>query len=98
MNFMRLKKDKFIAYFFNNKFTIQFMGFKYFISKEFTMKEAQSLFNFRGRHVTRILTFVDKGYISRRKINRVKFAYKLTNKYISLYNKLNQVLNHPTYQ
>jgi len=85
------KKDKFIKYFVNNQFTKQFLDFEKFIGGEFTMKEAQNLFGFKGRHLSRILTLMSKGYISRRKLNQVKFAYKLTKKYHSLYNKLKTI-------
>ncbi len=86
------KKIKFLQYFFNNKFTKQFMDFGYFLNKEFTMKEAQSYFGFKGRHLNRVLTLLKQGYLSRRKINQVKFSYRLTGKYNKLYNKLNNEL------
>lgn len=86
------KKTKFLQYFFNNKFTKQFMDFGYFLNKEFTMKEAQGYFGFKGRHLNRVLTLLKQGYLSRRKINQVKFSYRLTDKYNKLYNKLNNEL------
>lgn len=89
------KEEKFLQYFNNNKFTKQFLDFKYFINKEFTMKEAQTYFGFKGRHINRILTFYKEGYISRKKIGKNKFKYKLTDKYLALYNKLNFSLNDP---
>ncbi|MBI5148116.1 hypothetical protein HZA33_00370 [Candidatus Pacearchaeota archaeon] len=81
------KKIKFLKYFLNNKFTKQFLDFKYFLNKEFTMKQAQRYFGFEGRHLNRVLTLYKKGYIFRRKLNKVKFVYKLTDSYINLYNK-----------
>ena len=81
------KQEKFLKYFINNKFTKQFMDFGYFIRKKFTMKEAQDYFNFKGRKLDRVLTLCKKGYISRKKINRVKYIYKLTDKYTELYKK-----------
>jgi len=86
------KKDKFLKYFFNNKFTKQFLDFKYFIGREFTMKEAQNHFGFKGRHLSRILTFYKKGYLSRKHINKVKFSYVVTEKYKNLINKLEDQL------
>ena len=87
------KKDKFLEYFLYNKFTKQFMDFKYFLSKEFTMKEAQIHFGFKGRSLNRVLTLYKQDYIYRKKINKVKFSYRLTEKYIGLYNKLNNKLS-----
>lgn len=81
------KQEKFLRYFVNNKFTKQFIDFNYFIGKRFTMKEAQDYFNFKGRCLDRVLTFLKKGYLSRRKINGAKYAYKLTDKYTELYKK-----------
>ncbi len=92
------KQNKFIKYFFYNKFTKQFLDFKKFINQEFTMKEAQTIFNLSGRHLNRVLTLWKKGYISRRKINEVKFIYKLTNKYLALYSKLKSISNNPISQ
>lgn len=86
------KKVKFFRYFFNNKFTKQFMDFGYFLNKEFTMKEAQNYFRFKGRHLNRVLTLCKQNYLSRRKINKVKFSYRLTDKYTKIYNKLNNEL------
>ena len=54
------------------------------------MKEAQKYFDLKGRYLNRILTFYDKGYIERKKINKVKFEYMLTKKYVSLYNRIMQ--------
>jgi len=91
------KKDKFLEYFFNNKFTKQFMDFGHFLSKEFTMKDAQNYFGFRGRHLNRVLTLWKEGYLSRNKLNQVKFLYKPTNKYHLLYKKLdNELKLHTT--
>lgn len=87
------KKDRFLEYFLYNKFTKQFMDFKYFLNKEFTMKEAQIHFGFKGRYLNRVLTLYKQDYIYRKKINKIKFSYKLTEKYIKLYNKLNNELN-----
>ena len=84
------KKKKFFTHFKNNKFTKQFLAFEYFIDKEFTMKEAQNYFSFSGRHLGRILTLCKQGYITRRKINRVKFGYKLTDKYKELHSLLKE--------
>lgn len=86
------KKQKFLQSFRNNKFTKQFLDFQYFINKEFTMKDAQSHFRFTGRHVDRVLTLHESGYLSRMKINEVKFFYKLTKKYVDLCNKLSSEL------
>ncbi len=86
------KKTKFLEHFVNNKFTKQFLDFRYFISKEFTMKQAQNHFGFSGRCVDRVLTLCKQGYISRRKTNQRDYVYKLTNKYINLYNKLRNEL------
>lgn len=88
------KQEKFSKYFINNKFTIQFLSFKPFIGKEFTMKEAQTHFNFKGRHLNRILTLYKQGYLSRRKINEVKFLYRLTGKYLKLYAAFQSILPH----
>jgi len=84
------KREKFIKSFINNKFSKQFLDFKYFISRKFSMKEAQKYFDLKGRYLNRILTFYDKGYIERKKINKVKFEYMLTKKYVSLYNRIMQ--------
>jgi len=92
------KERKFIKYFVNNKFTQQFLDFGYFMNKKFTMKDAQIYFKFRGRKLDRVLTLYKSGYISRKKIDNKKFEYKLTKKYLSLYNKLNSTLNNPIYQ
>jgi len=62
------------------------VDFGYFLNKEFTMKEAQLHFGFKGRNLNRIPTLYHQGYLSRRKINQVKFLYKLPDKYINLYN------------
>ena len=81
------KKEKFIRYFLNNKFTKQFLSFRYFIGKKFLMKDAQKYFNLSGRRLNRVLSLQKLGYIEREKINKVKFEYKLTKKYLNLYNK-----------
>ncbi|GEM_PF-4289877 len=86
------KKDKFLEYFFNNKFTKQFMDFGYFLNKEFTMKDAQKHFGFNGRNLNRVLTLWKNGYLSRRKLNQLKFSYKLTDKYNRLHKKLDNEL------
>jgi len=90
------KKQKFLTYFFNNKFTKQFLEFKHFLNKEFTMKEAQLYFGFCGRDLNRVLTFYKKGYISRRRLNKIKFSYKLTKKYFKVYDILTSYQNNPT--
>jgi len=90
LNLHNDKKTKFLQHFFNNKFTRQFMDFKYFLNKEFTMKEAQIHFRFKSRNLNRVATLCQQGYLSIRKINQVKFLYKLTDKYLKLYNKLNE--------
>jgi hypothetical protein len=92
------KEEKFMQSFNNNKFTKQFLDFKYFINKEFTMKEAQTYFGFKGRHVNRVLTLYKEGYISRKKISKNKFKYKLTDRYLALYNKLKSTSDNPTFQ
>lgn len=92
------KQEKFIGYFINNKFTKQFLDFENFLNREFTMKEAQIHFGFGGRYVNRVLTLYHKGYISRKKLNKVKFLYKLTKKYVDFYNKLKSTLNNPISQ
>lgn len=90
------KQVKFNQYFINNKFTKQFLSLSSFIDKEFTMKQAQEYFNFSGRHIDRVLSLLKQGYISRRKINNIKFSYKLNNKYILTYDKLKPILNNPS--
>ena len=92
------KQEKFNKYFLNNKFTNQFLDFKYFIGKEFTMKEAQNHFKFAGRHLDRILSLYKKGYISRRRLNKHKLIYRLTDNYLALYSKLKLILNSPISQ
>lgn len=92
------KQEKFNKYFLNNKFTKQFIDFKKFIGKEFTMKEAQNHFKFAGRHLNRVLTFYKKGYISRRRLDKHRLIYKLTENYLALYNKLKPILNNPISQ
>lgn len=94
------KKKKFLNYFINNKFTKQFFDFKGLTGKEFTMKQAQEYFGFSGKNLNRVLTFLKKGYVSRRNVNnsKLKFVYKLTNKYFSLYHKLKSTLDNPTFQ
>jgi len=82
------KRLKFIRYFVNNKFTKQFLDFKPFISKKFTMKEAQDLFDLKGRKLDRVLTLKKLGYIKRKEIKKNRFKYELTKKYLNLYNKL----------
>lgn len=91
------KKQKFLKHLLNNKFTKQFLNFKYFLNKEFTMKDAQNHFNFSGRHLNRVSTFWKKGYISRKRINKVKFLYKLTKKYCKVYDILTSYQNNPTF-
>ena len=101
LNLLEIHKDKemkFIKYYVNNKFTQQFLDFRHFINKKFTMKEAQIYFGFKGRHIDRVLTLYKNGYISRKKIGKKKLEYKLTNKYLILYNKLSSTLNNPIYQ
>lgn len=84
------KREKFIKSFINNKFTKQFLDFKYFINKKFSMKEAQNYFNLKGRYLNRVLTLYDQGYIERKNLNKVKFEYVLTKKYLNLYNRIMQ--------
>lgn len=84
------KKRKFLQYFVNNKFTKQFLDFSCFLNKEFRMKEAQINFELKGRSPDRVLTLHKQGYISRRKINKRDYIYKLTRKYINLYNKFKE--------
>lgn len=74
------------------------MDFGYFLNKEFTMKEAQTYFNFKGRYLNRVLTLYKDGYLSRKKMNKKGFKYKLTDKYLFLYNKLSSTLNIPISQ
>jgi hypothetical protein len=92
LNLHEEKKDKFIENFINNKFTKEFLDFGYFIDKSFTMKEAQIYFNFKGRSVSRILAMEKRGYINRKRLNNLKFTFKLTNRYLQIYNKLNEEL------
>ena len=92
------KKEKFEKYLLNNRFTIEFLSFNNFIRKKFTMKQAQNYFKFKGRSLNRVLTFHKLGYISRRKINSIKFVYNLTNKYANLYQKLNAISSSPSAQ
>jgi hypothetical protein len=92
------KKQKFMKYMLYNKFTKQFLDFGCFLGKEFTAKEAQKYFNFKGRHLNRMLTLLKKGYLSRRKINQVKFIYKLTKKYLKVYDILNSYRSSPISQ
>lgn len=94
----RDKKDKFVKYLINNKFAKQFFSFSHFLNKEFTMKQAQEYFKFKGRYLDRVLSLYKQGYLSRRKINEAKFAYKLTKKYLELFNKLNSNLQNPIHQ
>lgn len=94
----REKQKRFINYFINNKFTKQFLDFEKFINKEFTMKQAQEFFNFSGRYLNRVLTLYRKGYVSRRKLNKTKFVYRLTENYLNLYDKLKTALNSPITQ
>lgn len=96
LNLNKEKQVKFNQYFINNKFTKQFLSLSSFIDKEFTMKQAQEYFNFSGRHIDRVLSLLKQGYISRRKINNIKFSYKLNNKYILTYDKLKPILNNPS--
>jgi hypothetical protein len=88
LDLSRDKEQKFRKYFINNKFTRQFLDFKSFIGKEFTMKQAQNYFNLSGRSLNRVLSFLKKGYISRRELDKKRFIYKLTKKYISIYDIL----------
>ncbi len=88
------KKEKFLKYFLSNKFTKQFFDFGYFFDKQFTMKEAQTHFGFTGRQLNRVLTFYKKGYICRKKINKVKFCYRLRNRYKKLFYKLENEINN----
>ena len=92
------KVKKFNEHFFYNKFTKQFLDFEPFINREFSMKEVQNHFNFSGRYLNRVFTFLAKEYISRRKINQRNYIYKMTDKYKSLYNKLNLIPSSPTSQ
>lgn len=92
LNLHKDKKDKFLEYFLYNKFTKQFMDFGYFLNKQFTMRDAQNYFGLKGRSLNRVLTLCKQGYISRRKVNKVKFLYRLTDRYNRLYNKLNNEL------
>lgn len=62
------------------------------------MKDAQRYFNLKGRHLSRVFTLYNQGYLSRKKINQVKFIYKLTKKYANLYNKMKPILKIPIYQ
>lgn len=68
------------------------------------MKDAQVHFGFNGRQLNRVLTLYKKSYISRRKINKVKFSYNLNDKYKKLLNKLKDKINeiptldNPIYQ
>ena len=98
LNLHNEKKIKFLKYFRNNKFTKQFLDFACFIKKEFTMKQAQNYFKFKGRHLKRVLTLYKKGYISRRKINRRDYVYKLTKEYMRLYNKFIEEGLIPSFQ
>jgi len=81
------KKEKFLKYFKNNKFTQQFLDFTEFIDKEFTMKQVQTYLGFSGRHLGRVLTLYNQGYLSRKKVNKRDFIYWLTEKYLNLYKK-----------
>jgi hypothetical protein len=84
------KKSKFLEHFECNKFTKQFLDFQYFLNKEFKMKDAQICFGLKGRQPDRVLTLCKQGYISRKKINKRDYIYKLTNKYTHLYNKFKE--------
>jgi hypothetical protein len=86
------KREKFAKYFIYNQFTKQFLSFGSFIGKEFTMKDVQNKFHFSGRCLSRVLTMLNKEYIVRKPINKVKYSYKLTPKYIKTYNELKQEL------
>jgi len=97
LDLSRDKQQKFMNYFTNNKFTKQFLDFNGFIGKEFTMKQAKESFNLSGRALNRVLSFVKKGYISRRKLNENKFIYKLTNKYLKIYDILNSYQDNPIF-
>lgn len=98
LNLNKEKQVKFNQYFINNKFTKQFLSLSSFMDKEFTMKQAQEYFNFSGRHIDRVLSLLKQRYISRRKINNIKFSYKLNNKYRLTYNKLKLISNNPNDQ
>jgi len=74
------------------------MDFRHFLNKEFTMKEAQDYFDLKGRHLDRVLTLYKQRYLSRKKLNKIKFSYKLTKKYAVLYNKLKTSLKGPISQ
>ncbi len=87
------KREKFIKHFINNKFTRQFLSFKFFLDKKFTMKEAQKLFNFKGRKVDRVLTLWKAEYLKRYETKPNRFKYKLTKKYLKLYKKINSEIN-----
>ena len=86
-----------MKYLLNSKFTKQFLDFKYFLNKPFTMKEAQNHFKFKGRHLDRVLTLYKQSYLSRRKIDNKRFIYRLTKKYSEVYGILNSYQNNPTY-
>lgn len=92
------KNEKFIKHLLENKFTKQFLSFKPFIKKNFTMKDAQNYFNFKGRYVNRVLTLYKKGYLSRKKISKRSFSYSLTKKYFEVYDILNSYQNNPISQ
>ncbi len=91
------KKQKFLKYFLNNKFTRQFLEFKSFLGKKFSMKEAQTHFNFSGRCLNRVLTLNKQGYISKEKITKSKVIYLLTGRYSKIYDILNSGPNTPTF-
>ncbi len=84
------KKEKFIRYFLNNKFTKQFLSFKHFIGKKFSMKDAQEYFNLSGRNLSRVMSLRKGEYIKRKELDNKRFEYTLTKKYINLYNKIIQ--------
>ncbi len=81
------KKHKFHEFFNNNKFTKQFLSFEHFLNKDFTMKEAQCFFGFKGRNVDRLLTLYKKQYIDRTFVNN-KYVYRLNDNYRLVYNKI----------
>jgi hypothetical protein len=87
------KKEKFIKHFLNNKFTKQFLSFRHFIGKKFLMKDAQEYFNLTGRNLNRVMSLKKEGYLKRKRLDNKRFEYKLTKKYIKLYNKIIQEAN-----
>jgi len=92
LNLNKEKQTRFNQYFINNKFTKQFLSLSTFINKDFTMKQVQEYFNLSGRHIDRVLSLFKQRYISRKKVNKVKFSYKLTKKYSDLNEKFERDL------